>query len=164
MTEKGGISACSPPRKREAFGHDTVVMLPLHNKYLQITMNYRVQDEHWCGDIPRKHAHCAPAAPIARVRLRNFCLTAKDQASSPPDGLLRNIPTPARPGYSARGNGKGRHSGMHHHHCHSRMFTTTVIPACSTTTVIPACFKRESTRCHAPPTKNAWMPDRITRA
>ncbi len=105
MTEKGGISACSPPRKREAFGHDTVVMLPLHNKYLQITMNYRVQDEHWCGDIPRKHAHCAPAAPIARVRLRNFCLTAKDRASSPLDGLLRNIPTPARPGYSNRGNG-----------------------------------------------------------
>ena len=131
MTEKGGISACSPPRKREAFGHDTVVMVPLHNKYLQITMNYRVQDEHWCGDIPRKHAHCAPAAPIARVRLRNFCLTAKDRASSPLDGLLRNIPTPSRPGYSTRGNGKGRHSGM---------TKKEGIPACSPPLSFPQVF------------------------
>ena len=48
----------------------------------------------WRRDIPRKHAHYAPAATFARVRLRNFCLTAKDRASLPHDGLLRDIPTP----------------------------------------------------------------------
>jgi hypothetical protein len=31
-------------------------------------------DKHLCRAIPCKHAHCAPAASFARVRLRNFCL------------------------------------------------------------------------------------------
>jgi len=52
-------------------------------------------------DFPRKHAHSAPAAPIARVRLRNFCF-AKDRASLPHDGLLQESPTPMLSGYIVR--------------------------------------------------------------
>jgi len=44
--------------------------------------------------ILRKHAHPVPATPLARVRLRNFCL-AKDRASSSLDGLLRKTRHPA---------------------------------------------------------------------
>jgi len=49
--------------------------------------------KYMCRIILRKHAHYAPAAPFARVRLRNFCLKAKDQASLPHDGFLQDNPT-----------------------------------------------------------------------
>ena len=58
-------------------------------------VNREMQDVQWVNIVsgfPRKHAHSAPAAPIARVRLRNFCF-AKDRASSPHDGLPKENPT-----------------------------------------------------------------------
>jgi hypothetical protein len=46
------------------------------------------------GHPPQTRSFRSSGLHSLAFRLRNFCLSAKDQASSPHDGLLRDIPTP----------------------------------------------------------------------